>query len=206
MQQPDRPAALEPKAGTKVFISFVHEDKSIAVALQSVIEQELHLSNSVFLSADQSQVLAGHIWFDRIRDALRSCGVLVLLLSGRSLRRAWVNFEAGAVWLTGRPVIPVCLGTVSKGSLPQPYAGMQAVDLNEDLDYLLSSIHQHLGLNSPPPLTSFGRLLRNAEKKSPTEGESIFSTLARAADPRNRLKAAITEWEDELHRRRLSET
>jgi len=192
MQQPDRPAALEPKAGTKVFISFVHEDKSIAVALQSVIEQELHLSNSVFLSADQSQVLAGHIWFDRIRDALRSCGVLVLLLSGRSLRRAWVNFEAGAVWLTGR--------------LPQPYAGMQAVDLNEDLDYLLSSIHQHLGLNSPPPLTSFGRLLRNAEKKSPTEGESIFSTLARAADPRNRLKAAITEWEDELHRRRLSET
>ncbi len=100
----------------RVFISLVHEDRSIAEAVQNLITKELQLGKDVFLSADQSQVIAGDVWLDKIRAALEQCEVLVLMLSYRSLRRAWVNFEAGAVWLSKRPVIPVRFGYVLKGS------------------------------------------------------------------------------------------
>src|SRR5438105_9488749 len=116
----------------RVFISFVHEDKSVAEALQNLISEELKLGKDVFLSADQSQVIAGDVWLDKIRSALEQCEVPVLMLSYRSLRRAWVNFEAGAVWLSKRPVIPVCFGYISKDGLPQPYGGMQAVNIPDD--------------------------------------------------------------------------
>lgn len=139
----------------KVFISFVHEDSFVAMALQDLIAQELHLNDEVFLSADQRQVFGGDIWLDKIRAALEECEVLVLMLSKRSLRRSWVSFEAGAVWLTRRPVIPVCFGNVSKHHLDPPYSSMQALDLPQDAGYLMESVHHHLHLEGPPPLSPY---------------------------------------------------
>lgn len=98
-------------AMAKVFISFVHEDEPVAAAVQALITHELQLHDEVFLSADQRQVFGGDIWLEKIRAALEECEVLVLMLSKRALGRSWVNFEAGGIWLTGRPVIPVCFGT-----------------------------------------------------------------------------------------------
>src|SRR2546430_13475283 len=46
--------------------------------------------------------------------------VVILLLSRRSVARPWVNFEAGAVWLNGKKIIPVCIGDMDKGDLPKP--------------------------------------------------------------------------------------
>jgi hypothetical protein len=181
---------------SRVFVSFVHEDKPIAEAIQSLIETELHLEKNVFLSADQSQVLAGHIWLDKIRAALENCEVLILMLSYRSLRRAWVNFEAGAVWLSKRPVIPVCFGHVSKGGLPQPYAGMQAVNIPGDAHYLVKSIHELLqlpGLTPPPP-----GLKKLAKMLEPTEEKSFLAKLGEAFDPYDAVGFALSQWADEM--------
>jgi hypothetical protein len=54
----------------RVFISYVHEDKDIAEAIQRMLSSVLNLEAEVFLTADETKVLAGHIWLDRIRDAL----------------------------------------------------------------------------------------------------------------------------------------
>jgi hypothetical protein len=70
-------------AQSRIFISYVHEDKDIAEAGQALLSSTLKIEKEVFLSADQTQVLAGHVWLDRIRDALQSCEVLLLLLSER---------------------------------------------------------------------------------------------------------------------------
>lgn len=182
----------------RVFISYVHEDRDIAQGVQSLLSSVLKLGREVFLSADQTQVLAGHIWLDRIRDALDSCEVLLLLLSERSINRAWVNFEAGAVWLARRPVIPICIGGMLIEFLPQPYAGMQSVRLPLDAHYLLTSVHHHLGLQTAPPLTQWEqrdqhRRLYEREGHVMTDEEAYRIDLL---DPYKEIERVFSMWSD----------
>ena len=180
----------------RVFISFVTEDKGVAEAVQNLIEQELGLKGNVFMSADRSQVLAGHDWLEKIRAALQSCEALVLMLSARSLRRPWINYEAGAAWILGRPVIPVCFGNLSPSVLPEPYSGMQAAEL-PDAHYLLTSLHGHLNLPGPPPgprvFERLAAILENQEH--PKQGIAAITDLL--DDPYRWLEFNLKAWQDD---------
>ena len=134
----------------KVFISFIHEEQDIAEAVQSLLREDLD-TREIFLSSDQWQVFAGEIWLDRIRTELSAAKVVVLLLSQESVGRPWVNFEAGAAWLSGKAIIPVCYGGLAKSNLPKPYSGIQALDLREESYYLVSSVAHYIGVLPPPP-------------------------------------------------------
>lgn len=182
----------------RVFISYVHEDIDIAQAVQALLSSTLNIEKEVFLSADQTQVLAGHVWLDRIRDALENCELLLLLLSERSINRAWVNFEAGAVWLARKPVIPICIGGMLIEFLPQPYAGMQSVRLPLDAHYLLTSIHHHLALETEKPMPQWEqrdqqRLLYEREGHTLTEAEKLTIDFL---DPYKQLERAFSSWSD----------
>ena len=134
-----------------VFISFIHEEQKVASAVQRFLKEKLD-NTEIFLSADQWQIYAGEVWLDRIHTELESAKVVILLISSRSVGRPWVNFEAGAAWLAKRAVLPVCFGGMSKGSLPKPYSGIQALDLRTEPYYLLTSVIHHLGSPGVPPL------------------------------------------------------
>jgi hypothetical protein len=182
----------------RVFISYVHEDKEIAEAVQRMLASVLKLEDEVFLSADTTQVLAGHVWLDRIREALETCELLLLLLSERSINRAWVNFEAGAVWLARKPVIPICIGRMLIEFLPQPYAGIQAVKLPGDAHYLLTSVHRHLALETDPPLAQWQqrdqhRRLYERDGRVMTDEEKFRIDLL---DPYKELERAFSMWSD----------
>lgn len=181
-----------------VFISYVHEDKDIAQAIQSLLTSTLNIEREIFLSADRTQVLAGHVWLDRIKEALDSCELLLLLLSERSINRAWVNFEAGAAWLARKPVIPICIGRMLIEFLPQPYAGMQSVCLPSDAHYLLTSIHHHLALETELPPTQWEqrdrhRKLYERDGHSMTAEEKFRIDLL---DPYKQLEVAFSTWSD----------
>jgi hypothetical protein len=178
------------QAKPRVFISFVNEDHDIADAIRWLLEHELVLHKRVFLSSDQRQIVAGADWFAQIREALHSCEVLLLLLSGRSLNRPWVNFEAGGVWLAGKPIIPVCIGNISKASLPQPYTSMQGVDLKKETSYLLRSVHKLLKLPGPEPASPLQRMVRAGQ------GGREQGVLATMLDPYDRLNTALLTWRD----------
>lgn len=173
-----------------VFISFVHEEAEIARAVRDVIAQELHLEQSVFLSEDQTQVYAGDQWLLKIREALADAKVVVLLFSKRASLRPWVNFEAGAAWLSGKPIIPCCYGGMRKDRLPHPYSTIQALNLHSEVNYLLASIHHHLMLPGRPPRS--GTL---AELMRPP-ADTPFAKLARDLEPRNRLVRALSKHVD----------
>ncbi len=139
-----------------VFISFVHEEQRVAEAVQELLKGHLQrsLPNGVFLSADDWQVFAGEVWLERIRAELQEASVVILMLSPRSVERPWINFEAGAAWLAGKALLPVCFGGLSKGQMPKPYSGIQGLDLPDDWYYLLRSVQHHLepaALPIPPP-------------------------------------------------------
>ena len=121
---------------SQVFISFIHEEEKFAEAVQQFLKDKF-CNQTVFMSADKWQVIAGEIWLDRIQQELDSAKVVILMLSQKSVRRPWVNFEAGAAWLTKKAVIPVCFGDMSKDQLPKPYSGIQALSLPDEGYYLL---------------------------------------------------------------------
>jgi hypothetical protein len=133
-----------------VFISFIHEELRVAAAIQKLLEVAFS-DRKIFLSSDEWQVHAGEIWLERIRQELTTAKVVVLMLSPKSVLRPWVNFEAGAAWLRDKAIIPACFGGLSKGSLPKPYSGIQALDLPADSYYLTTSVAHHVGTIAPPP-------------------------------------------------------
>ena|ERR1700687_1843645 len=124
-----------------VFISFIHEEERVARAVQALLRANLDADHQIFLSADDWQIHAGEVWLDRIKQELDEARVLLLLLSLASVGRPWVNFEAGAAWLTGKAVLPVCFGGLTKEALPKPYSVFQALNLREDYYYMVRSVH-----------------------------------------------------------------
>lgn len=134
-----------------VFISFIHEEAEWAEGVQRFISMVLDFSSVPFLSSDQSQVLAGDKWLDRIMDELKDTKVVLLMMSKESVKRPWVNFEAGAAWTREKIIIPICFGGLDKGNLPKPYSSIQAIDLDlkDDHEYLARSIAHHLGRPDP---------------------------------------------------------
>ncbi len=136
---------------SQVFISFIHEEYEYAEAVQAFIGAILGSDAKPFLSSDRFQVSAGEKWIDRIMDELKDAKVVLLMLSEESVKRPWVNFEAGAAWTRNIMTIPICFRRLKKDDLPKPYSSLQAVDLSavgED-EYLAHSVAHHLGLAEP---------------------------------------------------------
>ena len=133
----------------QVFISFISEDNLVAAAVQQLLQKTLHLKNEVFLSS--VGIIPGQYWLDQVRQALDESKVIVLMLSRRSVKRPWVNFEAGAAWLAKKTLVPCCFGALTKKDLPPPYSAIQALRLPGDSTDLVSSVAFHLGLPPPPP-------------------------------------------------------
>jgi hypothetical protein len=178
-----------------IFISFSHEEVRVAEAVQRFLQAHLSDHNGVFLSADQWQVYAGDQWLDRIIVELRTAKVVISLFSPVSVKRPWVNFEAGAAWVREETrLIPVCFGGVSKGKMPKPYSSIQAVQLEDFSDqyYLLSSTLHHLNKMTPPPVPP----LSDAD-----EGGVWGAEIERAREPYRMLRDALRKHDDDRKRK-----
>jgi hypothetical protein len=144
-----------------VFISFIHEEGQTAEAVQRYVNQMLSGQARAFLSSDKFQIYAGEPWLERIFEELNAAKVVLLLLSERSVTRPWVNFEAGAGWLTQKKIIPICIKDMKTENLPKPYSSLQAIDLRytEDQLYLIRSIAHHLRIEEPEIVSRFGEAM-----------------------------------------------
>jgi TIR domain len=140
----------------RVFISHIHEEKEVAIALQQLIHAQLDDAAlgkvECFLSSDKWQWTAGEDWLRRIKGELASADTVVLMLSPQSLARHWVNLEAGAAWITDKTIIPApaIYSGLRMNDVPRPYSDFNAVDLEDDPYHLLRSIGDNLFY--PPPL------------------------------------------------------
>jgi len=105
-----------------VFISFIPEEIEWAECVQSFVSGILVHKVEPFMSSDRFQVYAGEKWLDRIMDELKGAKVVLLMLSEQSVKRPWVNFEAGAAWTRDIIAIPICFAGLDKANLPKPCA------------------------------------------------------------------------------------
>ncbi len=109
-----------------IFISHITEEREIALALKRLIESSFLGMMDVFVSSDPTSIELGRRWLEQITVALKHCAVEVILASPESVRRPWINFEAGAGWIRDIPVIPLCHSGMVPGKLPSPMSNLQA--------------------------------------------------------------------------------
>jgi hypothetical protein len=167
----------------EIFISFIHEEVDYAQAVQNFISRILGAEVTPFLSFDKFQIYAGEKWIERIMDELKGAKVVVLMLSKESVKRPWVNFEAGAAWTRDIDIIPVCILGLSKDDLPKPYSSLQAISLgsNGDDEYMARSVAHYLGLPEPSGRMNMYRMaaaaLGGPESERQAAQENAYKSL-----------------------------
>jgi len=134
------------------FISFIHEEEQVALALQALLQDKVGNQHRIFLTADPWQMRGGEQWLGRIREELGRAVVVIAMLSPQSIDRSWINFEAGAAWFAERHIIPTCYGGLAIADLRRPYSDFQAYALREDHYHLMRSVHHWLTDGGIPPL------------------------------------------------------
>ena len=153
-----------------VFISHITEEKEIAQELKKLVESSFLGMIEVFVSSDGASIRRGQRWLEGITNALKKCDVEIILASPESVKRPWVNFEAGAGWIREIPVIPICHSGMTPSKLPPPLGTLQAsvaTDENE-LKLIFPVLADAIGCNLPPhtDFSSFINVVRTFEKTS----------------------------------------
>jgi hypothetical protein len=155
-------------ANKKVFISHISAESELAQRLKQRLENDFLGLIDIFVSSDHKTIKAGTKWLDEVDKALKSADLQIILCSKESVGRPWVNFEAGAVWLRGISVIPVCHSGMKPTDLPVPLSMLQAVESSqpEGLQQLYDAIAAKLKVRVPAvDFTSIARDLQEFEKK-----------------------------------------
>ena len=133
-----------------IFISHTSTERRLAKAFKERLAADFSTVD-VFVSSDGTTVQAGRQWLKELSSALKRAKIEIILCSHASVERPWVNFEAGAGWVRGIPVIPVCHSGMTPRQLPVPLNMLEAVEAYrpEGLQKLYHAIAAALGMRTP---------------------------------------------------------
>src|SRR5204862_2624591 len=107
------------------------DETELAQWLKTRLDRDFLATLFIFVSTDRSTIEAGRKWLDEVDKALKRADLQIVLCSRASVGRPWVNFEAGAVWLRGIPVIPVCHSGLRAENLPVPLSMLEGLALSD---------------------------------------------------------------------------
>jgi hypothetical protein len=135
----------------QVFVSHISSEAEIAKRLKRHLDDDFLGMLEIFVSSDRESIRAGDRWLAEVDKALKAADVELVLCSKESIGRPWVNFEAGAAWLRGIPVIPVCHSGLSVTDLPIPLNLLQSVECGraDGLQKLYDAIARVLDVKTP---------------------------------------------------------
>ncbi len=170
----------------RAFVSHVTEEADLAGRLKIALRRDFLGFLDVFVSSDAESIAAGEEWLRSIEKALQESAILIVLCSPASVGRPWINFEAGAAWMRGIPLVPVCYAGLTPGDLPVPLSLRQGLVLDrpDGVQRLYTRIADILGCAVPP--RSFEDLCRDLSK-SVSNASKATPTLTRDRAIRKRL-------------------
>ena len=167
-----------------VFITHISEEAPVALALRYWIDRTLLGQWPVFVSSDKDSITPGDRWLEDIEDALNKAKVMVMLCSSTSVKKPWVNFEAGCAFIRKIPIIPVCHSGLDKGDLPVPLSLFEGLNIEDDnfAQELFHALGTHLKVYKLPPIDyegmksalsdALGKFARlSAQEEPPVEKE-----------------------------------
>jgi hypothetical protein len=138
-------------AQKQVFISHISAEAEFAKRLKQRLDNDFLGMLEIFVSSDRETIRAGEKWLDQVDRSLRAADAQLVLCSHASVRRPWVNFEAGAAWLRRIPVVPVCHSGLALVDLPVPLNMLQGVECSSaaGLQKLYDTMAAVLGVKTP---------------------------------------------------------
>ncbi len=140
-----------------IFLSHIHEESALAGLVKQALEEEFSGFVEVFVSSDGTSIPAGSNFLKRIEDGLMSCIGAIYLISPTSVKRNWINFELGAVWIRnimnlreGKseiPTLPVCHSGITPNGLPAPLNNLNGIAANQasQLEFAFRSLQSAVG-------------------------------------------------------------
>ena len=105
----DRKRGIAELGNTKhgIFISHSIEESQVAHRIKELLKAAFGDDLKVFVSSDYESVGGGEKWFAKILENIKSCKVVLALISKESYSRPWVPYEAGVGEGAGATVIPL---------------------------------------------------------------------------------------------------
>nr|WP_180202430.1 toll/interleukin-1 receptor domain-containing protein [Pseudomonas sp. SbOxS1]NYU01861.1 toll/interleukin-1 receptor domain-containing protein [Pseudomonas sp. SbOxS1] len=140
-----------------IFLSHIHEEKALALLVKQALEDEFSGFVDVFVSSDGTSIPAGSNFLKRVEDGLVDCIGAIYLISPASVKRNWINFELGAVWIRNAmsirsgasaiPALPVCHSGATPSSLPSPLNNLNGITANQaaQLEFAFRSLQAAVG-------------------------------------------------------------
>ena len=141
-------------SATSLFVSHISEEAEVARLLREMLEEDFLHMVKFFTSSEIGSIGAGEEWLGAVRGAMDQASIVLVLCSRASVHRPWVQFEVGAAWMKGVPIVPVCHSGLHVTDLQMPLSLRQAVELGTlaGLERLYAAIAKELGLPRTPPV------------------------------------------------------
>lgn len=189
-----------------IFLSHIHEETNLAQTIQKAIEDEFSGFVEVFVSSDGRTIPAGANFLKRIEDGLINCVGAIYLISPISVKRNWINFELGAVWIRNSvsvkgggpeiPTIPICHSGITPGTLPMPLTNLSAIQANtsSQLELVFKSIQTAVG-GKGSLKTNFDTLAQNVIlfEKQYTLGDNLLKLFNSINVDNNQMDQVINQ-------------
>jgi hypothetical protein len=177
----------------RAFVSHVSEEVAVASRLKTALARDFLGLLDVFVSSDAESIAAGEDWLRSIEKALEQSDLLLILCSPESIKRPWINFEAGAAWMRKIPLVPLCHGGLTPQDLPMPLLLRQGIVLGEAAG--LGRLYARVAdiLKCKVPVRSFEGLAKElyAESEAAPASVSASSALRNERAIRKRLSEAL---------------
>ena len=179
----------------KIFVSHISDESKLADIFQRHLTNDFLEILEIFVSSDESSISAGTNWLNTIDRVLKAAKLEIVLCSRASVGRPWVNFEAGAGWIRGIPIVPVCHTGLRPNELPMPLNVLESIEASQKrgLQKLYNLIADAIGSRVP----SFDSEKILAEIKE-FELEYISRILPLAKDEDRRKSNALGRMKDAL--------
>ena len=91
-----------------VFLSYRSVEERLADLLKTYLAQDFIGLVEVFLASDTTSIPAGQRWLAEIIEGLQRAQFHIIICSGYSVSRPWINYEAGATGVRGILIVPLC--------------------------------------------------------------------------------------------------
>jgi hypothetical protein len=134
-----------------IFISHISEEAKLAAILKKHLTDDFLGLVNVFVSSDTASISAGSNWLDSVDSALRIACAELVICSKASVKRPWINFEAGAGWMRGIPIVPVCHSDLRPRDLSMPLSVLQSIEASQEsgIDQIYTLVASNLGAAKP---------------------------------------------------------
>ena len=205
------PASDRPGGGSRIFVSYAHRDKALAVRFTDFLRAGCDLrEDEVFMTARPGQLEPGANFIDAIRQALDGAALAVLILTPAYYESRFCLAELGAIWGTGLPRVPLLVSPLSFAGLDGVQLGTQAERINDpaSLDVIRDLVSERTGSSATTPewnrlrdgfLNDWDVSLKDGISPPTTVAhDELTAAQADAADLREALDAARAESERRL--------